>query len=83
MGGLSGELRWRCRRGMRELDLLLTRFLDEHYGDAPPAEQLAFRRLLDFQDPLIYDYVVGRQAPADAGLRALIGRMTALPPMER
>jgi antitoxin CptB len=83
MGGQSGELRWRCRRGMKELDLLLTRFLDEHYGAAPPAEQLAFRRLLDLQDPLIHDYLVGRQSPADAELCALIGRMTGLPPMDR
>jgi antitoxin CptB len=83
MDGEFGKLRWRCRRGMKELDLLLTRFVDEQYAAAPPAERLAFHRLLDLQDPLIYDYLVGRQAPADAVLCALIGRMTGAPPNGR
>jgi len=42
-----GKLRWRCRRGMKELDLLLTRYVDERYREATPDEQQAFRQLLD------------------------------------
>jgi antitoxin CptB len=34
MGGEIGKLRWRCRRGMRELDVLLSRYLDEEYRTA-------------------------------------------------
>jgi len=76
MNGEIGKLRWRCRRGMKELDLLLTRYIDEQYGAAAAAEQAAFQRLLELQDPTIYDYVLGRDAPADPALRSLLERIT-------
>ena len=60
-----GRLRWRCRRGMKELDLLLTRFVDEEYAAAAPAQQAAFRQLLDAQDPLLQAYFLGREPPPD------------------
>jgi antitoxin CptB len=72
-----GKLRWRCRRGMKELDVLLTRYVDEQYRDATPDHQQAFRQLLDAQDPLIYAYVLGRESPSDAVLSSLIERITA------
>ncbi len=72
-----GQLRWRCRRGMKELDLLLARYLEEQYGGAAPDLKRAFRRLLDIQDPLLYDYFLGRRLPPDAELAALIERITA------
>jgi antitoxin CptB len=72
-----GKLRWRCRRGMKELDVLLTRYLDERYRDATPDEQQAFRRLLDAQDPLLYAYFLGRAVPPDAVLSSLLERITA------
>jgi antitoxin CptB len=72
-----GKLRWRCRRGMKELDLLLTRYVDEQYRDAAPDHQQAFRQLLDFQDPLLYEYFLGRVLPPDAVLSSLIERITA------
>jgi len=77
-GGVPlGKLRWRCRRGMRELDELLTRFVDEQYPTASAAHQAAFRDLLDSHDPLIYAYCLGRQIPTDPVLSALIERITA------
>jgi antitoxin CptB len=83
MDGDTGRLRWRCRRGMKELDLLFTRYVDEDYADAAPEQKRAFRRLLDCQDPLIYDYVLGRLVPPDPELSALIQRMTAARPNDR
>ena len=77
MGDELGKLRWRCRRGMRELDVLLTRYFDEEYRTAAPEQQAAFRRLLDIQDPTMHAYLLGREAPADAALAALIARITA------
>ena len=44
------KLRWRCRRGMKELDLVLTRYLDQCYPTAPEAERAAFRQVLEMQD---------------------------------
>jgi len=50
-----GRLRWRCRRGMKELDVLLIGYIDGAYRHADPDHQEAFRRLLDCPDPTIYD----------------------------
>ncbi len=72
-----GKLRWRCRRGMRELDELLTRYVDEQYPTASAAHQAAFRELLDSHDPLIYAYFLGRQTPTDPVLSGLIEQITA------
>ena len=74
----AGRLRWRCRRGMKELDILLTRYLDERYGDAPAEEQQAFRQLLEAQDPLIYAYCLGQEHPPEH-LAGLIERIAAAP----
>jgi antitoxin CptB len=71
-----GKLRWRCRRGMKELDILLERYVDERFGGASPAEQEAFRQLLDTQDQVLYAYCLGAQQPPPQ-LASLIGRITA------
>jgi antitoxin CptB len=74
----DGRLRWRCRRGMKELDILLTRYMDERYGTAPAEEQEAFRGLLEIQDPVIYAYCLGSEPPPEH-LAVLIERITAAP----
>jgi antitoxin CptB len=82
MAADAGRLRWRCRRGMKELDILLTRYLDERYGAAPAGEQEAFRHLLESQDPLIFAYCLGSERPPEH-LADLIERITANPHLER
>lgn len=67
-----GRLRWQCRRGMLELDLLLRDFLDQHYQDLPATQQAAFVRLLGSPDPLLYDWLMGHGAPEDVELRELV-----------
>ena len=70
-----GRLRWRCRRGMKELDILLTRYLDDRYGTAGAGEQAAFEQLLEAQDPVIYAYCVGEEQVPEP-LAGLIERIT-------
>jgi len=72
-----GRLRWACRRGIRELDVLLTRYVDEKFPDAPAAEQAAFRRLLETQNPVIYAYCLGVEPAPNPEMRALISRIVA------
>ena len=75
----GGRLRWRCRRGMKELDILLSRYLDERFCAASAEEQEAFRRLLEIQDPLLYAYCLGQDRPPEH-LAVLIDRITARAP---
>ena len=67
-----GRLRWRCRRGMRELDLLLERWFELHFEAAGAARQRAFRWLLDEPDPQIVGWLFGRIRPDDPELAALV-----------
>jgi antitoxin CptB len=76
MAADEGKLRWRCRRGMKELDILLTRYVDERYRAASAEEQQAFQSLLETQDPVIYAYCLGQERPPEH-LAALIERITA------
>ena len=73
-----GKLRWRCRRGMKELDLLTLAYLERHYPTASAEEQQAFAELLELQDPLLMSYMVGRQTPADAVTARVVGVMRTL-----
>lgn len=56
-------LRWRQRRGMKELDVLLERYFSRHYESASAEEKSAFDRVLDREDPEIWLWVVGQDAP--------------------
>ncbi|MCO6439951.1 MAG: succinate dehydrogenase assembly factor 2 [Nitrococcus mobilis] len=68
------RLRWRCRRGTRELEYLLQRFLDHHVSLAEP-DLRAFERLLDCEDDRLIDWLIRGDDPADERLCAIIRRM--------
>ena len=60
----KSQLRWQCRRGMRELDQLLVRYLDEHYDTASAADKSAFAELLSLSDPELMGYLLLKAEPA-------------------
>jgi len=68
----TGRLRWRCRRGMLELDLLLEGFLDIQYPALAAADRQAFARMLEFPDQLLLEWLTGKIVPADAEMRRLV-----------
>jgi antitoxin CptB len=70
------RLRWRCRRGMRELDVLLLRYLDNEYPQAEPAQRRGFERLLELQDPVIMALLTGRES-ADPEIQHVVARLTS------
>jgi antitoxin CptB len=70
------RLRWRCRRGMRELDELLQRYLEQRYPNAQQKERRAFESLLELQDPTLLSYLLGYQTPMDPELQHVITRVT-------
>jgi antitoxin CptB len=72
-------LRWRCRRGMLELDVLLMRYMDRDYDDAGPDLQAAFEDLLSLQDPEILALLTGRAVAEDASLRNVVQRLLTHP----
>jgi antitoxin CptB len=71
------RLRWRCRRGMRELDAVLETFLASSFASLSDPEKSNFAALLDLPDPDLYAYLSGRREPMDPGSAALIARIRA------
>jgi antitoxin CptB len=72
------RLRWRCRRGMLENDLILARFLDARGGGVTEQEVAALDRLLDLSDNELWGLLAGRQEPADAAVKPLLDALRAL-----
>jgi len=79
MSNRIARLRWRCRRGTKELDILLGRFLDRGYQDLDDAEQATFERLLDEQDDRLQSWFLGVERPADKEVAALVDRILRTP----
>jgi len=71
------RLRWRCRRGMLENDLILARFLDARGETMTEDDLAALHRLLDLADNELWDLLAGRAEPEDASLRPLLDALRA------
>ncbi len=69
------RLRWRCRRGMRELDQLLERWLEREWRTSPTAQRAVFLRLLDSEDDRLWRWFLGHETPPDVEILALVERI--------
>jgi antitoxin CptB len=69
------RVRWRSRRGLLELDIVLERFVNTHYLQLSLDEQEAFEVLLDMPDTPLWDMIAGRQEAAQNGQRALLEKI--------
>ncbi|MCD9046041.1 MULTISPECIES: succinate dehydrogenase assembly factor 2 [unclassified Luteimonas] len=72
------RLRWRCRRGMRELDVLFNAYLDRAWPTASDAERGVFLQLMDCEDDRLWRWFMGYEDVPDASLRGLVERMRSL-----
>lgn len=72
LGRQIQRLRWQCRRGTLELDLLLNRFLDQRYAELDVAGRANFERLLGYPDQILQDWLIGQAVPADPTLTGLV-----------
>jgi antitoxin CptB len=64
---------------MRELDLLLTNYVDNDYGQAGEQQKEAFRELLALPDPELIGYLLGGQTPTDAALANVVSQIRDRP----
>jgi antitoxin CptB len=74
------RLHWRCRRGMRELDQLLERWLDGQWTQSSEDERAVFLRLLDSEDDRLWRWFLGHEVAPDDALDSLVQRIRTLPP---
>ena len=72
------RLGWHCRRGTRELDLLLLRWLAQRYEACDAARRALFEALLEMPDPVLADYLLAGRRPAQAELAGLVEAIRTL-----
>ena len=73
------RIRWRCRRGMRELDQLFGRYLDRRWEADSEQQRAVFLRLLDCEDDKLWRWFMGYEQCPDAELATLVERIRQLP----
>ena len=69
-----GRLRWQCRRGMLELDVMLNRFLDQHWGDVDNDLKQELELLLVNSDQQLQKWLC-EGMEADNEVRNIVSRL--------
>lgn len=75
------KLAWRCRRGMLELDILLSDFVQRGYDALDERQRADFARLLALPDQELLEYLLGTKQARDGDLAHVIAciRHAAVP----
>ena len=69
---MDSRLRWRCRRGMLELDLMLGIFLDKEYARLNNDQKNLLDQILDYPDQLLFDLFLGHMHSSDKDISNLV-----------
>ncbi len=69
------RMRWKCRRGMLELDLLLKAFLEQGYQHLDGRGQQRFDKMLDYPDAVLLEWLMGRIRPTDKDVAQLVEKI--------
>ncbi|MDH5393194.1 MAG: succinate dehydrogenase assembly factor 2 [Gammaproteobacteria bacterium] len=72
---LPGALRWRCRRGMLELDLMLLSFVDNEIDNLSAGELQVFDRLLDYPDQTLLELFLNQTHSSDKEISGFVKRI--------
>lgn len=68
----ADRVRWHCRRGLLELDLILARFMDRHYESLDSEARELFKELLQYPDNDLLDWALGKGAPPEPRYRRVV-----------
>ncbi len=69
---IKPRLRWACRRGMLELDVLLAPFVEEGYDALTLEQKHVFERLLACDDPDLFSWFMGHARSKDTDIQAMV-----------
>jgi antitoxin CptB len=66
------QVKWACRRGMLELDLLLGSFAESTYLTLSESDKETFLALLKYPDPDLFAWLIGKASPLDPNIATMI-----------
>ena len=75
MNELKKKILWQCRRGLWELDAILTPFVENNFDYLEEDEITNFQRLLEYEDIEIFDILVNKKSFEDATLQPIIKKI--------
>ena len=73
----KGYLKWRCRRGTKELDVMLTGFLEANFETLNDQELRDFDELLNTQDTILWYWLSGQESAEQTPVAEIVGRIYA------
>lgn len=76
----DAKIRWQCRRGMLELDILLNAFLEQVYPSLSTEQKQHFVELLSYSDMQLHSWLTARTNPADQNICTIVQRIRACKP---
>ena len=68
----KARLKWACRRGMLELDVIFMPFVDKAYDELEEEQKRTFERLLTCQDPELFAWFMGHEECDDPQLKEMV-----------
>jgi len=74
MGGRS-TLLWRCRRGIREMDILLQQFVEKEYDALTDQQKNDLEHLLEQPDLELLEWITGKSSPDAESFQYLVDRI--------
>ncbi|EKD73422.1 MAG: hypothetical protein ACD_45C00321G0005 [uncultured bacterium] len=72
---IPSRLRWACRRGMLELDVLLGNFLNEAYIGLSSTDQRLFVELLKCNDQELFMWLTGKETASNTAFAAMVEKV--------
>ncbi|MCP5014380.1 MAG: succinate dehydrogenase assembly factor 2 [Ketobacter sp.] len=66
------RLRWQCRRGIKEVEVLLLPFFEERYPELSADDKLLFEKLLDQHDVEMFEWFTHRSRPEQPDLAHIV-----------
>jgi len=72
------QLQWRCRRGIKEMDILLENFVSMHYPTLSEADKQAFFAMLDEADPDLWNWIRGKTEPENSSYEPVLAILKTL-----
>jgi antitoxin CptB len=73
----DAKLIWNCRRGMLELDIILSKFVSTTFRELNAAQRDTLERLLTYPDPVLYAYLMREDVPDDKELMGIVNLIRA------
>ena len=71
------RLQWHCRLGLKELDVILVPFFEQHYLALSPADKAVFVRLIDGEDMDLFNWFMRQETPSDPELERMVDLILA------